>query len=156
MGTMMEEARVSSDAPETPGSSLDGLTILGLRARSTLELLEKVERGFSYATFVRLQRAIDLPTQDLADFVQIPARTLLRRKETGRLRSDESDRLLRVSRLLERAIELFEGDAAAARNWLASPAKALAGHAPLDFARTEAGAREVESLIGRLEHGVNT
>jgi putative toxin-antitoxin system antitoxin component (TIGR02293 family) len=153
---MMEDARASSDAPETPGSSLDGLTILGLRARSTLELLEKVERGFSYATFVRLQRAIDVPAQELADFVQIPARTLLRRKETGRLRSDESDRVLRVSRLLERAIELFEGNAEAARNWLASPAKALAGHTPLDFARTEAGAREVESLIGRLEHGVNT
>lgn len=152
----MEDARASSDAPETPGSSLDGLTILGLRARSTLELLEKVERGFSYATFVRLQRAIDVPAQDLADFVQIPARTLLRRKETGRLRSDESDRVLRVSRLLERAIELFEGDAEAARNWLASPAKALGGHTPLDFARTEAGAREVESLIGRLEHGVDT
>ncbi len=152
----MENARASRDAPETPGSSLDGLTILGLRARSTLELLEKVERGFSYATFVRLQRAIDVPAQDLADFVQIPARTLLRRKETGRLRSDESDRVLRVSRLLERAIELFEGNAEAARNWLGSPAKALAGHTPLDFARTEAGAREVESLIGRLEHGVNT
>lgn len=153
---MGERARARSDAPETPGGSLDGLKILGLRARSTLELLEKVERGFSYATFVRLQRAIDVPAQDLADFVQIPARTLLRRKETGRLHSDESDRVLRVSRLLERAIELFEGNAAAARNWLASPAKALAGHTPLDFARTEAGAREVESLIGRLEHGVDT
>ena len=72
------------------------------------------------------------------------------------MRSDESDRLLRVSRLLEHAIALFEGDAEAARDWLASPAKALAGHAPLDFARSEAGAREVESLIGRLEHGVHT
>lgn len=152
----MDEARASSGAPEMPGSSLDGLTILGLRARSTLDLLEKVERGFSFTAFVRLQRAIDLPAQDLADFVQIPARTLLRRKAAGRLRSDESDRLLRVSRLLERAIALFEGDAEAARSWLASPAKALAGHAPLDFARTEAGAREVESLIGRLEHGVHT
>ncbi len=152
----MEEARAGGDAPQILGSSLDGLTILGLRAKSTLELLAKVERGFSFTAFERLQRAIDLPAQDLADFVQIPARTLLRRKETGRLRSDESDRLLRVSRLLEHAIALFEGDAEAARDWLASPAKALAGHAPLDFARTEAGAREVESLIGRLEHGVHT
>ena len=146
----------STDAREISGSPLDGLTILGLRAESMLELLEKVERGFSYTAFERLQRAIDLPAQELAGFVRIPARTLLRRKKEGRLLADESDRLLRVSRLMERAMDLFEGNARHARNWLASPAKALAGHTPLDFARTEAGAREVESLIGRLEHGVNT
>lgn len=150
----MGEAQASSEIAEISGSPLDGLTILGLRAKNTLDLLAKVERGFSFTAFVRLQRAIDLSAQDLAAFVQIPARTLLRRKEAGRLHADESDRLLRLSRLLERAIELFEGDAEAARNWLASPVKALARHTPLDFARTEAGAREVESLIGRLEHGV--
>ena len=153
----MPRAEATSESLETLGSSpLDGLTILGLRARSVLELLGKVERGFSYTAFERLQRAIALPAQDLAEFVQIPPRTLQRRKEAGRLRADESDRLLRVSRLLEHAIDLFEGDTAAARNWLGSPKKALAGHTPLDCARTEAGAREVESLIGRLEHGVHT
>jgi len=32
--------------------------------------------------------------------------------------------------------------------------KALEGKTPLAYARTELGAREVEDLIGRLEHGV--
>jgi uncharacterized protein (DUF2384 family) len=39
---------------------------------------------------------------------------------------------------------------------LTRPARALDGQTPLDFAGTEAGAREVESLIGRLEHAVYT
>ena len=49
---------------------------------------------------------------------------------------------------------LFEGDNAAALRWLTAPRKALEGKTPLAYARTELGAREVEDLIGRLEHGV--
>ena len=52
-----------------------------------------------------------------------------------------------------RATEVFE-DEAAAREWLKSPAVAFGGESPLSFADTEIGAREVEILLGRLEHGV--
>jgi uncharacterized protein (DUF2384 family) len=31
---------------------------------------------------------------------------------------------------------------------------ALGWRTPIDFAQTEPGAREVENLIGRIEHGV--
>jgi putative toxin-antitoxin system antitoxin component (TIGR02293 family) len=36
------------------------------------------------------------------------------------------------------------------------PNKELGDESPLDFTRTEIGARDVEDLIGRLEHGVFT
>jgi putative toxin-antitoxin system antitoxin component (TIGR02293 family) len=68
----------------------------------------------------------------------------------------ESERLLRISGVFERAVELFEGDIAAAVTWLTTPQKSLGRHSPLIYARTEVGAREVENLIGRLEHGVFT
>jgi putative toxin-antitoxin system antitoxin component (TIGR02293 family) len=90
----------------------------------------------------------------LAEVVDIRPRTLSRRKEEGRLEPDESDRLLRASRVFGRALELFEADAAEARAWLARPQRALGGAVPLDLLRTELGAREVEDLIGRLEQGV--
>jgi putative toxin-antitoxin system antitoxin component (TIGR02293 family) len=80
----------------------------------------------------------------------------MRRKASGRLQPDESERLLRISSVFERALELFEGDVQRARRWLSTPSKELDGTSPLDFARTEIGAREVEDLIGRLEHGVFT
>jgi putative toxin-antitoxin system antitoxin component (TIGR02293 family) len=38
--------------------------------------------------------------------------------------------------------------------WLKSPQKALGGKTPLEYSDTEPGAREVEDLLGRLEHGV--
>lgn len=43
---------------------------------------------------------------------------------------------------------------AAARAWLSTPAPALANRTPVEVAATDVGAREVESLIDRLEHGV--
>ena len=39
------------------------------------------------------------------------------------------------------------------RRWLRSPALGLGGAVPLEF-KTEVGAREVENLLGRIEHGV--
>ena len=57
-------------------------------------------------------------------------------------------------RVLGKALELFEGDSRAAERWLSSPKAGLGGAVPSELAKTEAGAREVEALIGRLEHGV--
>ena len=37
-----------------------------------------------------------------------------------------------------------------------TPQRALGGAIPLDIAKTEVGAREVEQIIGRLEQGVFT
>ena len=97
---------------------------------------------------------IALPIGEVAALIQIPPRTLTRRRSGGRLQPDESDRLLRAARLFQLTVELFESNIDAARAWFSSPKKALGGKTPLEFARTEVGAREVENLIGRLEHGV--
>jgi putative toxin-antitoxin system antitoxin component (TIGR02293 family) len=80
--------------------------------------------------------------------------TLRRRKLDGRLRADESDRLVRLARIFDQAFDLFAGNAEQARGWLTSSQPALHGATPLEYAATEIGAREVESLIGRLEHGI--
>ena len=63
---------------------------------------------------------------------------------------------MRVSRVFGMTLALFEGDVEAARAWFATPAPALGDRTPLDVSTTEIGAREVENLIGRLEHGVFT
>ena len=62
-------------------------------------------------------------------------------------------RYLLAAKLLNKAIESLETEEAA-RNWLNSPQVGLGGVAPIDYAETEAGAQEVENLLGRIEHGV--
>lgn len=128
--------------------------LLGLSVGFEAELLNEVEHGFSFGQWERLQESAKLNRSQLADLVQMTTKTVERRKKAGRLEADESDRLLRISRVLARAIELFEGDRDGALHWLESPAIAFGGRTPLSLARTDIGAREVERLIGQLEQGV--
>lgn len=130
------------------------VALLGMKALETEDLLKKVKDGLIFGVFEHLTKNIALPPRELAYVVQIPPRTLDRRRERGRLEPAESDRILRVSRVFAAAIELFEGDAVAARRWVVQKQKALGDKKPLDLLGTELGAREVEALIGRLEHGV--
>ena len=69
------------------------------------------------------------------------------------LTAEESDRLVRIARLVGMAHELMGGDGEAARRWLAEGNELLEGESPLERASTEGGGREVEQLIGRLRHG---
>ena len=126
---------------------------LGITTVSTGELISQVERGLSFKSLRCLETHSGLPLSIIASIIAIPERTLARRKTSGRLTSGESERLLRVSTVFEKAVELFEGDAPEAVKWLTTSQKALGDHTPIAYARTELGAREVENLIGRLEHG---
>ncbi|HET7024346.1 MAG TPA: antitoxin Xre/MbcA/ParS toxin-binding domain-containing protein [Gemmatimonadales bacterium] len=129
-------------------------SLLGLRARSPLAVAEQVSKGIGYEAFEKLRGVIELPAAELARLVNIPSRTLHRRKIEKRLHADESDRLVRLSRVFAEAIALFEGDREEARRWFSSPAPALGDRTPLSMTSTDVGAREVEALIGRLEYGV--
>ena len=130
------------------------LLLLGLDLMDTPQLVERVEEGFSFGQLEHLRQNMGLSREEMADLVQIRPRTLDRRKKEDRLHPEESDRLVRASRVFGRAIALFEGDVEGALGWLSTPQRALGGAVPLEMARIEIGAREVEGLIGRLEHGV--
>lgn len=130
------------------------VSLLGLRTYETAELHSRLSEGLSYRALERLWRVLDLPTSRASELLRMSRRTLARRKEARKLQPEESDRLVRLSRLVGLALRLFEGDLNATRSWLNEPQRALADETPLEFATTEIGAREVENLIGRLEHGV--
>lgn len=89
----------------------------------------------------------------MARVVGLSPTTMARRRTSGALTAEESDRLVRIARLVGMAHELMGGDGEAARRWLAEGHELLEGESPLERASTEAGGREVEQLIGRLRHG---
>jgi putative toxin-antitoxin system antitoxin component (TIGR02293 family) len=134
--------------PALPGRTL------GLKASSSGDLIRQVRRGFSFRALLDLQTKVGVPLAEIASIIDLPPRTLARRKSSGRLSSDESEKLLRLSAVFEQAVDLFEGDQANALQWLTTPKKEIENETPLAYARTELGAREVEGMIGRLEHGV--
>ena len=121
---------------------------------STDELIQLIELGFPFTMLKSLSSRTGIAILDLAATLRISERTLARRKAAGRLAPEESERLLRIATMFEKTVQLFEGETAAAISWFKSPKKALSNYSPLQYGRFEVGAREVETLIGRLEHGV--
>lgn len=114
---------------------------------------EHVRRGVSVSSLASLGLALDVPTADLLEWLQISPRTWARRKQVGVFDQLESDRVARLSRLLGRATQVL-GGVSEARDWLRSPNRALGRRTPFAVAGTEIGAEAVFDLLGRLEHGV--
>jgi len=123
------------------------------KATHPTELIRKIQKGLRFTELETLQNSIDLPFEQLAAKLSISRSTLQRRKAAGRLSPDESDKVIRFSRLLEHAARVF-GDIEKGRAWLKYPQYGLGGAVPLDYARTEIGAREVDNLLGRIDYGV--
>lgn len=125
------------------------------KAKHPAELIRKIQKGLRFSELETLQSTIDLPFEQLAAKLAISRSTLQRRKAAGRLSPDESDKVMRLSRLLEHATKVF-GDIERARAWLKFPQRGLGNAVPLDYAETEVGAREVDDLLGRIEYSVYT
>jgi putative toxin-antitoxin system antitoxin component (TIGR02293 family) len=141
-------AGLSSGVARKTGSSL------GLKNRRTDDWIRELQRGLPFGALKSFADVTGWPVAEIASALEIPERTLARRRTAGRLAPDESERLFRLSRVFEKAVDLFEGNLSSATNWLSTPRQALSDQTPLAYARTELGAREVENLMGRLEHGV--
>ena len=153
----MERRIARKPPPSASGRSAGYRTAgasLGLAVASTPHLIRELHRGLPFRALEFLSSESGIPINELADLVGIPPRTLARRKVSGRLAPAESERLLRISRIFELAVALFHGVGADALAWLRSPRRIFAGSTPLAYSATELGAREVETLIGQLEHGV--
>lgn len=119
-----------------------------------LEAIRLVQSGLPFRAMGRLQQTSGLTLERIKEVARISEGSFSRRRQAGRFSQEESERLLRLGRLFERATSLFDGDQAGAIRWLETPIPTLGDHRPLDLAQTEPGAREVEDLIGRIEHGV--
>jgi putative toxin-antitoxin system antitoxin component (TIGR02293 family) len=117
------------------------------------QVVRVVQAGLDFAELEALRDQLDLPLDRLTSLLGLARATVHRRKAGGRLTSDESDKVVRFARLLGHAVHLF-GSIEDARLWLKSPQRGLGGAVPLDYAQTEAGAREVENLLGRIDYGV--
>lgn len=117
------------------------------------EVVGRIRAGLPMAEFFALRELLDATGEELAERLGMSRSTWARRKQSGRLSVDESDRLVRYARLFGRA-EQVVGASDAARDWLRTANRAFGFIAPLDYASTEAGAREIENLLGRIEHGV--
>jgi putative toxin-antitoxin system antitoxin component (TIGR02293 family) len=88
------------------------------------------------------------------DALIVPRRTLNhRRAKHEPLNQTESERALRVARLMALAEEVF-ADPEKARKWLRRETRPFGRRTPLEMMETEHGARIVEELLHGIAHGI--
>jgi putative toxin-antitoxin system antitoxin component (TIGR02293 family) len=134
-------------------AALGGRGVLRERPRGYDSVIDRARAGLPYASLEAVARRFEIPQEALVRVLNLPLRTLARRKKERRLHANESDRLLRLGRIAALAEEVLGGRERAAA-WLRKPNRALGGASPLDRLDTDLGAKEVEQVIFRIAHGV--
>ena len=130
---------------------LGGASVLGRSVRAQADLASAVRDRLPLETLQGLATA-GLSEGEIERLV-IPARTRRHRREKHQpLTIDESDRAVRLLRIMTVAEETF-GDAAKAGAWLRRPLMELRDEAPLAVAETEAGGRVIETILAKIAWG---
>ena len=132
------------------GGSHGYVALLGLMTVELPDLLRSIEGGLPFRVFEEFVERTGLATEHVAAFADVSIATLGRRRDEGRFTRDESDRLVRAARVFGRVLTLFAGDRVTTTAWLMSGQPALRGSVPVELARTDLGAREVEHAIDSL------
>lgn len=121
--------------------------------RTELDVVRLVRRGVPTVAIDHFLTASHLTFNSIERHV-LARRTFKRRQDTAQpLDPAESDRLVRLVRLVAAADETF-GDSQKGLTWLQRENRALDGQTPLSLADTDLGARSVETLLGRIGHGL--
>jgi putative toxin-antitoxin system antitoxin component (TIGR02293 family) len=125
---------------------------IGIAPASGLELAEAVEQGLPPEN-LDILKARGLTVTEMANTVISP-RTLKHRKARGEnLSPAETERAVRVASILRLAEEVF-GNRETALRWLRGEDDRLGDRTPLSLLQTEAGGREIESMLHGIAHGI--
>ena len=123
---------------------------------SPMEEVNLVRSGLPVAALDRISEEAGFSQEALCKLLGLSQRTMSRRKEkSAKLKPEESDKLLRLAHIITLARRVLE-DNKQAIAWLSTPKVALENQTPMSLMDTEIGAREVEKLLFRIEHGVYT
>jgi putative toxin-antitoxin system antitoxin component (TIGR02293 family) len=132
---------------------LGGEKTLGKRVSSQQDLIAVVKRGLRTTTVQAVIEELGARPAEVLPALRIARRTMERRKASGRLLPQESERVYRLAKVLAFA-ESVLGTKERARHWLTAPNRALGSVSPLSLIDTEAGVDEVTNVLGRIEFGV--
>ena len=133
---------------------LGGARIFAHPIQKSDEMVAQVRAGLPAATITMLADSLSLKRDQVAKRLNIPPRTLSRRLATkSRLTHDESDRTLRMARIVALANEVLGAEDKASR-WMTGPNRALGGKIPFDQLDTELGVQSVEQILYAIAYGM--
>ena len=126
---------------------------LGLQSPATEGEILRIVEGRLSPSVIRRLSTLGLERSEI-DEVVIPSRTLQhRRSRREKLTVEESDRVLRLIRVLSLTESIY-GSRERALNWLRKPHARLDGRTPLSLLKTDTGSRIVEELLIQIDEGM--
>jgi putative toxin-antitoxin system antitoxin component (TIGR02293 family) len=125
---------------------------IGIIPRSDFDLAEIVEAGLPTDSLGLLKQK-GLTFTEISEIVISP-RTLKHRKSRGEhLSHEETDRMVRVARIVSLADNVF-GDRTKAWLWLRTADERIGNRTPLSMLQSDAGGRVIESMLWQIDEGV--
>ncbi len=125
---------------------------IGGSPNSALDMAEIAEKGLPTDSIAYLKEK-GLTFSEVSEIVISP-RTLKHRKPRGEhLSVEETDRVLRVARIILLADQVF-GNHEKALTWLRQVDERINDRIPLSMLHTESGGRLVENLLWQIDEGV--
>jgi putative toxin-antitoxin system antitoxin component (TIGR02293 family) len=116
--------------------------------------INEIKKGYSVNKFDQLKKDFGVNKERLAKIASISLATMHRRKGTlSHLTSDESEKIYRLKKLYETALEVLE-DKDNVKAWFNTSQIVFEGKTPLEYADTLPGAEEVERVLRRIEYGI--
>lgn len=154
----------------TVTSVLGGEKKLGQKVTRRIDFDTLIKKGLPWGVIFYIKESFSLSDEVIARIIGVSPRTMARRRKSvkvpvkqrkkkstldtsERLSPVESDRIYRFARIIALAEDVFE-DKDEALEWLNGPQYGLGGRLPFDMLQTDAGAREVEELLIRIDYGV--
>jgi putative toxin-antitoxin system antitoxin component (TIGR02293 family) len=126
---------------------------LGLESPATESDILRIVEGRLAPSVIKRLVALGLERSEI-DAVVIPSRTLQhRRSRREKLTLEESDRVMRVIRVLSLTESIYESRERAL-DWLRKPNARLDGRVPFSLLKTDTGSRIVEQLLIQIDEGM--
>lgn len=133
--------------------TLQAAHLMNVEVGSEGELIAALREGLPASAFVALQQRLGMAATTLARALGIPPRTLTRRLKEGCFSPQESERLLRLARVLD-AAELLFAERGDIRHYLTQAVPGFGGQTPLELLDTEVGTQRVIKQMMRLADGI--
>jgi putative toxin-antitoxin system antitoxin component (TIGR02293 family) len=135
-------------------SLLGGAQAIGHKVERDLDFDEEIKKGFRSAVLVSFKKNTKLSNGILSRAMGVSPKSVERilGSKAVRLKPALSDRLYRTAKIVacaERALD----DRLQAMQWLEVRQAGLGDRIPMELLETDAGAREVEEELARIEHG---
>jgi putative toxin-antitoxin system antitoxin component (TIGR02293 family) len=116
--------------------------------------IEGIKKGYPIKRFNSLKDYLGLNSKEVAKLANISLATIHRRKTSGHLTPDESEKIYRLEKLHTIAREVMGNDNDSVKSWFNTPQTVFGGKKPLEYAETLPGCEEIERVLRRMEQGI--